>query len=53
MKKLKYKKSSLKDIREIAKNYYKVIKDAYRVQAGMGNAGSVFSVPLNQYTTFL
>ena len=53
MKKLKYKKSGEKEVKEMAKKNYRIIKDAYRVQAGLGNAGSVFSVPLNQYTTFL
>ena len=47
MKKLKYKKGTEKEIKEQALHFYKVIKQAYRVQAGLGNAGSVFSVPLN------
>lgn len=53
MKKLKYKKSTEKEVKEMARKNYRLFKDAYRVQAGLGNAGSVFSVPLNQYTTFL
>ena len=53
MKKLKYKKCSEKAVKEAARKFYRYIKDAYRVQAGLGNAGSVFSVPLNQFTSFL
>ena len=53
MKKLKFKKCKEVDIKNIAQQYYRVIKDAYRVQAGLSSAGTVISVPLNQYTVFL
>ena len=53
MKKLKYKKCKEAEVKKVAEQYYRVIKDAYRVQAGLSSAGTVISVPLNQYTVFL
>ena len=40
-------KGGEKEIKEMARKFYRYIKDAYRIQAGMGNAGTVVSIPLN------
>ena len=53
MKKLKFRKGKESEVKSVALQYYRLIKDAYRVQAGLSSAGTVISVPFNQYTVFL
>ena len=37
-------------MKETARKAYEMIKETYRVHAGLGIVGSIFAVPLNQFT---
>ena len=53
MKQLKYKKSTVEEVKKVARYFYPYLKEAYREQAGLGIVSSIFSVPMNQFTTFI
>ncbi|CDW85718.1 UNKNOWN [Stylonychia lemnae] len=53
MKQLKYKQSSEAEVKSIMKQCYQLIKEQYKIQAGFGMIGNIFSVALNQYTEFI
>lgn len=53
MKQLKYKAASEADIKTLMRSCYSLIKEHYKIQAGYGMQGTIFSVALNQYTDFL
>ena len=43
----KFRNSSLADVKEEMFRVYPLLKEAYRVQAGLGPAGNVFSIGMN------
>jgi hypothetical protein len=47
MKVLKYKKSDAEDVKEEMRAIYPKIREAYKVQAGYGPNGNVFSIGMN------
>ena len=52
MKQLKYKKSEEEDIKEEMRKVYPNLREAYKVQAGYGPNGNVFSIGMNQISVF-
>ena len=52
-KQLKYKKCSEEEVKSVMKSAYKLIKEFYKLHAGYGRIGNIFSVGLNQFTEFL
>lgn len=53
MKQLKYKHSTEEKIKEVMREAYPMIKEAYKVLAGYGMQGTISSVALNTYTDFI
>ena len=47
MKLLKYKKSDINDVKEEMREIYPKMREAYKVQAGFGPNGNVFSIGMN------
>lgn len=53
MKQLKYKKTTEEKVKELMRTAYPMIKEAYKIQAGFGMLGTIFSIALNTYTDFI
>lgn len=47
MKQLKYKKCSENDVKVVMRSCYDLIKEHYKIQAGFGMQGTIFSIALN------
>ena len=52
MKKVKYKNSEEKDVKELMRKYYPLLKECYKFEAGQGTTGSTFGVTMNQIISF-
>ena len=53
MKKLKFKKSTDDEVKSVCSQYYNVLKESYKYEAGLCTTGRVFGVTMNQFTAFL
>ena len=47
MKKVKYKNSTVEEVKAVMKKYYPLLKESYKYEAGMGTVGTVFGVTMN------
>lgn len=53
LKQLKYKQATEQQVKQIMRQAYPLIREAYKVQAGYGMQGTIPSMALNIYTEFI